>query len=308
MLTQYQQIWQEVLTLNDKIFETRRIAGSLGILLTSEVRNRLKVYVWFASIASHIKSYFGYIPLEWRAMCYAHESSTYLYSPRWTLSMFYIRGKLTRYLYGKNGLDIGAITGCPPLQNVLLATGLFETDIRLTDMELPHFQYYAELGANMTAIDIKAPNDNCENVKYGDIRLLEFRDQAFDFITVPMILGPGNPCDTYLELALSISEMWRITSPGGFVYIADCSFSPVVAFAAQIAGFIVYCSKGSKYGLPVGTFLRRPSDSQVISIFDDIFYSTRLVKIDLQRSGNMWVDSCNLLLDHGFPSCDIITE
>lgn len=308
MFVYYQQIWQKVLALNEKISESRKIAGSLSILLTSDVRNRLKLYVSFASTASLIKSHLRYIPVEWSVLCSIRGSFTYSYSPRWTLSMFYIQGRLTHSLYGKTGLDVGAISGCPPLQNVLLSTGLSEKDPRLVDMKVPHFQYYTELGAHMTAIDIRAPMENWQKVKYGDIRLLHFKDQAFDFLTIPMILGPGNTCDTYLELALAISEMWRVTKPGGFVYIADSSFSPVLAFAAQKMGFIIYCSKGSEYGLPIGTFLRRPSKFQTTSWFDNIFTSKGLLKMDLRMPGNIWVHCCNLLLDQNFPTCEIVRE
>lgn len=306
MISHYQYSWRNILELNGNIPETRNVTDSLSIRLPSSVCNRITLHVSFAFCASLIKSQLGYIPVEWRHVCSLEKPRGSSYTPRWTLSMFYIQGDLVHWLKNKAGLDIGAISGCPPLQNVSLCMGIPKQDPRIIDIRTPHFQYYSENGAHMTAIDIRASHKTHPKIRYGDIRLLHFTDEEFDFLTIPMILGTGNPCDTYLDVALAMAEMWRVTKPGGFTYIADSSFSPVLALAAQEMGYVVYCSKGSEYGLPIGTFLYRPRPSQKQSWFTDIFVSSGLHQITLESKENIQVRNCNLLLDRRFPEYEVL--
>ena len=77
-----------------------------------------------------------------------------------------------------------------------------------------------------------------------------------------MLLGPGNPCSTLLEIVSGVSEMHRVLHPVGFAYLADGILHPSVCFATQILGFTVLVSKGTENGMSVGTILAKGPASE----------------------------------------------
>jgi SAM-dependent methyltransferase len=309
MVTHCQKIWRQVLELDSIIPELRAADESLKLSISSSISNRVILFATFAQIATRIRLKFAGLPEEWNGEFTLKRTSPLTYCPRWTLSMFYIQGNLARCLRDLVGLDVGALSGCPPLENISLCTGLSKEDYRLEDLKQPHFSYYTKQGVHMKAVDIRAPLRDYPEIGYGDVRSLDFKNDTFDFLTIPMVLGTGNPCDTYLEVAMATCEMWRVLKPGGFVYIADSSFSPVISLTAQKIGFTVYCSKGSDRGLPIGTFLHRPPKQGVKdSWFIDSFVSEGLFQITLPSKAAIRVKNCNLLLDNNFPVWELLTK
>lgn len=239
----------------------------------------------------------GHVPPEWRAVCQLKSNRTTYYAPRWTWPIFYFRGSTSRHFRGKKGLDVGArINHLAGPHKGLEAVANYS---RIAETLVPHFEYYSLLGSDMTAIDINASDSKYKKIQYGDARLLSFASESFHFATIPMILGPANPCATYLEVALSLCELKRVLPPGGLLYIAEVGFQVSVCFVAQCLGFDVFASKGSPEGLPVGTLLRKRSVEGQPSFLAEIFNAPDVQPLRFHPSHGEVLTNCHLLKDKG---------
>jgi ubiquinone/menaquinone biosynthesis C-methylase UbiE len=162
-------------------------------------------------------------------------------------------------------------------------------------MFMPHWKHYERLGAVMRAVDVVA--DSTESrIEVGDARLLKFPKDSFDFLTVPMLLGPGNSCCTGLEITFCLSEMRRVLKRSGFVHIADNTFHPSVCFCAGLTGFRVTFSKNPSTGLPIGTFLFKDSEpsKETLDRFPEL---SALPTVSLSPTTSEVVRHCNLAYD-----------
>lgn len=223
--------------------------------------------------------------------------ATYYYAPRWSWPILYFRGSTSDYFRGKKGLDLGArIHYLAGPHRGLEAIANYS---RIAETLVPHFEYYSLLGSDMTAIDINAPDPKYKEIQYGDARLLSLASESSHFATIAMILGPANPCATYLEVALSLCELKRVLQSGGLLYIAEVGFQPSVCFVAQCLGFEVFVSRGSTSGLPVGTLLRKQRIEDRPSIFDEIFDAPEVQQLKFHPSHGEVFTNCHLLKEQG---------
>lgn len=265
--------------------------------LPSWMKKLLRRYACFASGACEIRELTGQVPPEWQTSCQLRSKRVTYYAPRWTWPIFYFRGSTSNYFRGKKGLDVGArINYLAGIHKGLEAVANYS---RISETLVPHFEYYSLLGSDMTAIDINAPDPNHEEIQHGDARLLSLASESFHFATIAMILGPTNPCGTYLEVALSLCELKRVLQASGLLYIAEVGFQTSVCFVAQCLGFDVFVSKGSPSGLPVGTLLRKRRIEGQPSIFDEIFNSPEVQPLKFHPSRGEVFANCHLLRDAG---------
>jgi hypothetical protein len=243
------------------------------------------------------------IPVGWRTLCALSNSGYFLYAPRWTFPIFYFSDRFRPAFSGLSGLDIGARV-CRDAEDSIQKAPLrlpAENSL-LRETFLPHWKHYENLGASMRAMDILG--DPAEpRVEVGDARLLIYQDGSFDFLTVPMLLGPGNPCSTALEITVCLSEMWRVLKPSGFVYVADSTLHPSVCYAAELAGFVVAYSKDCSQGVPVGTFfLKAAGAPRYVSIVDRFPELSELPLITLSHTLDEIISHCNLVDDAEKPA------
>jgi SAM-dependent methyltransferase len=272
-----------------------RSPGSLIISLPSTVKDRIKEFVCFALKKSLERQRSRKPDPQWSSLCGTRSSQSQHYAPRWTFSCFYFREPAASLFGGKQGLDVGARVSKKNTDALLHpnAHNLVETAV-------PHFRYYSALGCQMKAIDLLAPDPDYEEIQFGDARLLSFPSESFDFVTIPMILGPTNVSPTYLELALCLCELARVVRGGGFIYVADAGFQPSLAFAAQHLGLQSYVTKGGSRGLPVGIILRKRGSSDVTR-FDELFNLIDVPPLTFHPWKSQRVRNCNLLHDEAAP-------
>lgn len=297
ILESYINSWEWALASNSDIPLILTPANNpTTVALPSWMKQLLLRYACFASSVCDLRELTGHVPPEWRTVCQLKSRHvTYYYAPRWTWPILYFRGLTSDYFCRTEGLDVGArIHYLAGAHKGLEAVAHYS---RLAETLVPHFEYYSLLGSDMTAIDINAPDPNYEEILYGDARLLSFASESFHFTTIPMILGPANPCATYLEVALSLCELKRVLRPSGLLYIAEVGFQPSVCFVAQCLGFDVFASKGSPSGLPVGTLLRKRSIEDQPAVFDEIFNDQEIQPLKFHPSRGETFANYHLLKD-----------
>ena len=254
------QTWPAALSKNKRVPKWDRTIGeTLEICLPAQLKRHLCATETFVRSQSTWRDRHGQVPDGWAEICKLRMSGHYLYAPRWTFPIFYFRGRYARFFDQLLGLDIGARVSRSDDPVKAGPLRFADDNPLLRESFRPHWKHYEELGATMRAIDTLT--DSAEpRIEAGDVRLLPFRTGSFDFITLPMLFGPGNPCSTSLEIVTGISEVHRVLRPNGFAYLADGILHPSVCFAAQLVGFTVLVSKGTENGMPVGTILTKGED------------------------------------------------
>jgi len=291
-----EEAWEWALSQNVVIPKCERARGArLDICLPARIKRQLEKLSVFVKTESSERQTRARIPIGWKTLCALSGSGYFLYAPRSTFPLFYFSESLSPAFSGLSGLDVGARVpreDDDTFQRVALKRS---DNPMLRETFLPYWQHYESLGASMRAIDI-IPGRTDPRIEFGDARLLAFPNDSFDFLTVPMLLGPGNPCSTTLEMTACLSEMWRVLKAPGFVHIADATLHPSVCYAAELAGFVVAYSKDHTKGVPVGTFLLKRSDSvgSVLSRFPDL---SALPLISLSPTSSEVVFHCNLIDD-----------
>ena len=208
-----------------------------------------------------------------------------------------------KYFAGATGLDVGARVPCliSSRSKLRLAVPPDREPDDFKESFVPHYRYYADIGCTMEAIDLVAGTED-KLIKHGDARMLPYPSESFDFITVPMLLGPNNVCATPIEIILCMLEFRRVLRPGGFLYLADPIIEPSVVYTGQQAGFKCYYSKGQCYGLPVGTVFRRTGSYNSTDRFEDIFEHFNDTSLKLSDYGEETIWSADLLWDREIPS------
>lgn len=290
--------WTWAMAKNSQVpWIASRTSTSLVSYLPATVKTRMKEIVSFAEKQCTKRQSNGKTPPEWTHLCEIHSPLSHQYTPRWTAPVFYFRGDFARLFDRKTGLDVGARIN--NMASVLQKgfNGIGQKNALLIDTLVPHFKYYSNLGSFMNAIDLNAPEPDYVEIERGDARCLAFPSESFAFITSPMLLGHGNPCSTYLEIAFCLGEFKRVLEPGGFIYIADPGFQPAVSFAAQCLDFEMFPSKGSDDGLPLGTLLRKPGPLDSPDVFESIFAKLKTSKVIFTEANDEAVWNCNLTRD-----------
>lgn len=289
------QTWRGALSKNKRVPKwDRTIDETLEICLPAQLKRHLRVTEAFVRSQSTWRESHGQVPEGWADLCDLRMSGHYLYAPRWTFPIFYFRGRHASFFDQLLGLDIGARVSRSDDPVKAGPLKFADDNPMLRESFRPHWKHYEEFGATMRAIDTFA--DPAEpRIEAGDVRLLSFQTGSFDFITLPMLFGPGNPCSTTLEIVTGISEVHRVLRPSGFAYLADGILHPSVCFAAQLVGFTVLVSKGTENGMPVGTILTKGKDSEQASgrLLDPAALST----ITFSPRGDEIVSHCNLIDD-----------
>ena len=289
------QTWHGALSKNKRVPKwDRTINETLEICLPAQLKRHLRITEAFVRSQSTWRESHGQVPEGWADLCDLRMSGHYLYAPRWTFPIFYFRGRHTSFFDQLLGLDIGARVSRSDDPVKAGPLKFADDNPMLRESFCPHWKHYEEFGATMRAIDTFA--DPAEpRIEAGDVRLLSFQTGSFDFITLPMLFGPGNPCSTTLEIVTGISEVHRVLRPSGFAYLADGILHPSVCFAAQLVGFTVLVSKGTENGMPVGTILTKGKDSEQASgrLLDPAALST----ITFSPKGDEIVSHCNLIDD-----------
>lgn len=293
------QTWHGALSKNRRVPKwDRTIDETLEICLPAPLKRHLSVAEAFVRGQSIWRDSHEQVPEGWAELCELRMSGHYLYAPRWTFPIFYFRGKHANLFDQLLGLDIGARVSRSDDPVKAAPLKFADDNPMLLESFRPHWKHYEEFGATMRAIDMLA--DPAEpRIEAGDVRLLPFQTGCFDFVTLPMLFGPGNPCSTSLEIVTGISEVHRVLRPSGFAYLADGILHPSVCFAAQLVGFTVLVSKGTEKGMPVGTILRKGTDSEHVA--GQLLGCAALSTITFSARGHEIVSHCNLIDDSEQP-------
>lgn len=293
----YKKNWEWALSNNRAIpLLENRSSNSLIIPIPRTVKKLLNEFVSFASNRCYNREITGEIAPEWLLLSESRSSHVHHFAPRWTFPVFYFRSDMSVFFSCKDGLDIGARISSI---NNLSKRGIEPNSNNPLFIEtlVPHFEYYSTIGCRMRAIDIITPVSDYKEIEFGDARLLFFAARSFDFITMPMLLGPTNACATYLEVSLCLCELKRVLRSGGFIYIADAGFQPSIGFAAQCLDFDLFISKGSPVGLPIGTILRKRNSENQSSLFDEMFSSIDIQPLKFHHWHDEVIANCNLFFD-----------
>ena len=287
--------WDWALDTNRRIPRREYARGAqLHVCLPDRIKRASLTFARFIAEQSAIRRHTGCIPYGWRTLCALTAAGYFLYTPRSTAPIYYFCAPNSLLFQDLVGLDIGArIRRADDLNSALPSDEQLARNPLLQPSFLPHWKHYEMLGASMQAIDL-IPEPTEPRIQVGDARLLMFADGTFDFITIPMILGPTNPCSTALEIAACIGEMYRVLRKVGFVYVADRVLNPSVCFAAQTAGFEVAYSKGRDPQLPVGTFFLKTSPLEAVPMLQRL---EKLPRIHFAELETETVLHCNLLDD-----------
>jgi len=138
----------------------------------------------------------------------------------------------------------------------------------------------------MKGIDVRLGSHELDTC-FGDIRDLPCADCIVDFITVAMILGPGNPCDSFLNVALGLAELRRVLQPDGLVYIAGHILSPNLLYLFMLSGFRVFVNRRSEHGIPIGVCLITSGCDVLRSPFRLIIESLQEYEVNTQSLSNL---------------------
>jgi SAM-dependent methyltransferase len=281
---------------------------SLNIEISDSMKSLIRQFAHLTKSEVELRELTGEVPATWKEVCKIGSTKAQDYAPRWTIYCFYFRNKTAPFFRNTRGLDVGARIRNAEQKSFWDLGPPNKHRVDLKETLVSHYEHYAAMGSNMTAIDVNLSDIENQNIVYGDARLLYFESCSFDFITIPMLLGPTNPCSTYLEIAICLSELTRILKQGGFIYIADAGFQPSIGFAAQCLNLSVYYSKGTEDGLPVGTLIRKPKSKEFSSRFDSIFSLPKLQPITFHSRQGEVFKNCNLLFNKEDISSYLIDE
>ncbi len=209
-------------------------------------------------------------------------------SPRSTLECFYFSDAYSSCFRGTAGLDVGCIVFTRARSS---GSSLLQSPFRPTFT--PHYLHYQRFGCRMKGIDVRLTSSDLD-AGFGDIRSLPCADGIFDFITVAMILGPGNPLDSLLNVALGLAELCRVLQPDGLVYIADYILLPNMLYLCLLSGFRVYVNRQFERGVPIGVYLVKGGCDVRRSRFQVIIESLQEYEINTDSLNNL--EHRNLLL------------
>jgi hypothetical protein len=289
--------WEWALAENRAIPKCDRLSGTgLEVCLPNDIKRALLSASRFATRESQYRQSTSQVPEGWQRLCRLTSFGKQLNAPRWSFPFFYVPEDPSFSFSGLDGLDIGARVSS---MSALSKKGPFRFATEnplLRETFVPHWKYYEGLGARMHAIDLY-PDPAESRVGFGDARLLEFPNESFDFLTVPMLLGPGNPCATTLEIAFCMTETHRVLRSGGFVYIADGIIHPCVCFTAQMTGFKVTCTKGGGLGGVIGTVLFKYPGSAGVRAGAQLYNSLKPHDLCFTHDSDEIVSHCNLIED-----------
>ncbi|MFH1826487.1 MAG: methyltransferase domain-containing protein [bacterium] len=172
--------------------------------------------------------------------------------PRHAGSKYMLGTQFKKSFQGKSVLDIGC---------------------RVEFFRQPHASYYKSLGASVAATDLRPlswrqqllfRNQNIPHLQ-ADLMALPLKDKAFDFVTVPMIMGQGNPLDRALLILFALQELERVIKDDGLVYIAEHDIDTRVIYIAQQLGWNAYYQakeEAGTLGIPAGIFLAKLGENQ----------------------------------------------
>lgn len=202
----------------------------------------------------------GKVSQHWSDFCIHRERDPASLGPRWTLPFCYFDKKYSQCFVDTIGLDVGC--NIASFSSRKFSDRFIDSAKKLSDyfweyeIFVPHYQYYQKLGCRMQGIDIHPTRFNID-VTCGDLRMLIFDEGIIDFFTIAMIMGPGNPACTYLDVALCMAELKRTCNRNGLIYIADFIVMPALVTCAIYAGFRVFTNNSYQHGIPIGIFLIR---------------------------------------------------
>jgi hypothetical protein len=239
---------------------------SAGDLVEPEVYELFPGFIDFVAKQQAVRRSTDEVPCGWIKHCGENSFDPALLGSRWTLPFCYFGDQYAKCFTDTIGVDVGCNVA-PPLaryrsdQFIAIAKKAknylweFETFI-------PHFEYYKKYGCNIRGLDINPNFTSPGQAVAGDLRMLTADDEVIDFFTIAMIIGPGNPACTYLDVALCLGELKRTCNRKGLIYIADFIVMPALIACATIAGFRVFVNNSFKYNIPIGIFLIR-SDADI---------------------------------------------
>lgn len=235
---------------------------------------------------------------QWRIACRSTSIAHSYLGPRWTMPFCYFGSEHAECFKSLAGLDVGC--------NVL-TRGLREFSDRFIDNAKrsgeycydneilePHYDYYRKYGCKMLGIDLY-PISSSPWVSQADLRMLDFRDGVFDFITVAMIIGPSNSVSGVLGAAMCFSELYRTSKRNALIYLADFTVTPAVVFMAMQSGFRVYVNNAYDSGIPIGLFLAKTDSAQGESRFVGVLSALESKEVHFLPSGRLNVHERDLL-------------
>jgi hypothetical protein len=204
-----------------------------------------------------IRKITGKIPQKWVDYCIKNIGDDAYLCPRWTFPFCYFGKEFASCFCDTVGLDIGCIT--LPYSAKTFFDSFIDVNCKEYQLDyeifIPHYSYYRSFGCNIHGIDIRSQSFHSLNEEFGDIRMLDAADSVIDFFTIAMILGPGNPACTYLDMALCLGELKRTCDRDGLIYIADFKVQPSLIVCAIKAGFRIFANNSYEKKIPIGLFL-----------------------------------------------------
>lgn len=217
-------------------------------------------------------------------------------SARSTFPCFYFSSSYDYCFKGAVGLDVGCIVLSSPKKYVNESLYCTKTIHPLgKEKFLPHYMHYRFFGCVMQGIDICIDKRISGCIKFGDLRHLNCSDSLIDFFTIAMIMGPGNPCNTYLDVSLCIFEIKRTLSPNGIVYIADYFVSTALLLFFHLGSFRVFINQDYNSGIPVGIFLVHDTCNVQKSRFKKIINILANAEINFKKDRIIKIINRNLI-------------
>ena len=185
---------------------------------------------------------------EWLSQSQTLPGPLACYTPRWTFPFTFFSSPLWQRLARTRVLDAGSRVGRTPVRREEFHRSLVASD----EVGEAHFAYYARVGAMVDAIDVLGGDPPIMEM---DVRALRLASQCYDLVTMPMILGVGNPLSGCVDIAMALLELRRVLKGSGIVYIADPVVKVDVVYLASAIGFRVFANGVCGRPAPVGLFL-----------------------------------------------------